>query len=178
MLTKTYGSAIIGVDALMVTVEVSTTPGIGFSIVGLPDNAVKESSQRISSAFAESGFRIPGQYVVINLAPADLKKEGSSYDLPIAIATLGSVGLLKTDDLEQYVIMGELGLDGSLRPIRGVLPIAIEARRHHYKGIIVPAQNAREAAIVNNLNVYGANTLKEVTDFFNGVGADCSGYSS
>ena len=170
MLTKTYGSAIIGVDALMVTVEVSTTPGIGFSIVGLPDNAVKESSQRISSAFAESGFRIPGQYVVINLAPADLKKEGSSYDLPIAIATLGSVGLLKTDDLEQYVIMGELGLDGSLRPIRGVLPIAIEARRHHYKGIIVPAQNAREAAIVNNLNVYGANSLKEVTDFFNGVG--------
>ena len=170
MLTKTYGSAIVGVNAVTVTVEVNTSPGLGFHIVGLPDNAVKESSQRIASAFMESGFRVPGQNVVVNLAPADLKKEGASYDLPIGVAILGSVGMLKADDLDKYVIMGELGLDGTLRPIKGVLPIAIEARRRQCKGIIVPAENAREAAIVNNLEVYGAHTLKEVADFLNGEG--------
>ncbi len=170
MLVKTYGCAIVGVNAVTVTVEVNTTPGLGFFIVGLPDNAVKESSQRIASAFSESGFRVPGHNVVVNLAPADLKKEGSAYDLPIAVAFLGSVGMLRADDLERYVIMGELGLDGSLRPIKGVLPIAIEARKQKCKGIIVPAANAREAAIVNNLEVYGANSLKEVVNFFNGEG--------
>ena len=170
MLTKTYGSAILGVHAVMVTVEVTVSPGLGFFMVGLPDNAVKESAHRISSAFEESGFKVPGKRVVVNLAPADLKKEGSAYDLTIAISVLGAVGKVKIDELEQYVIMGELGLDGRLRPIKGVLPIAIEARRRQYKGIIVPAENAREAAIVNNLEVYGAHTLKEVVDFFNGEG--------
>ena len=170
MLVKTYGSAILGVDAVTITVEVTSSPGMGFCIVGLPDNAVKESLQRIASAFVESGFHVPGQNVVVNLAPADLKKEGSAYDLPIAVAILGSVGMLKADELDKYVIMGELGLDGTLRPIKGVLPIAIEARRRQCKGIIVPAQNAREAAIVNNLEVYGADTLKQVAAFFNGDG--------
>ena len=168
MLVKTYGSAILGVNALMVTVEVTVGDGVGFFMVGLPDSAVKESAQRISSAFEESGFRVPGKRIVVNLAPADLKKEGTAYDLTIAIGVLGAVGTVKADALERYVIMGELGLDGSLRPIKGVLPIAIEARRQKYKGIIIPAENAREAAIVNNLEVYGATSLKEVVAFLNG----------
>lgn len=170
MLVKTYGSAIIGVEAMLVTVEVNAAPGAGFSIVGLPDNAVKESIQRISAAFLESGFRVPNQNIVVNMAPADLKKEGAAYDLTIAIGILGAAGMVKSDVLERYVIMGELGLDGTLRPIKGVLPIAIEARRRQCKGIIVPAANAREAAIVNNLEVYGAESLKQVADFFNGEG--------
>ncbi len=170
MLVKTYGSAVVGVNALLVTIEATVGEGLGFFMVGLPDSAVRESAQRIVSAFEESGYNIPGQRVTVNLAPADLKKEGSAYDLPIAIATLGSIGLLKADDLDKYVLMGELGLDGSLRPIKGVLPIAIEARNRQCKGIIVPAENAREAAIVNKLEVYSAHTLKEVIDFFNGDG--------
>ena len=127
MLVKTYGSAIIGVSALTVTVEVNIGDGVGFFMVGLPDNAVKESAQRISSAFEESGFRIPGKRIIVNLAPADLKKEGTAYDLTIAIGVLGAIGMVKADELERYVIMGELGLDGTLRPIKGVLPIAIES---------------------------------------------------
>ena len=170
MLVKTFGSAIMGVTALTVTVEVTISEGYGFSMVGLPDNAVKESSQRISAAFEEMGFKVPGKRVVVNLAPADLKKEGSAYDLTIAIGILGSSGLVKADEFGRYVIMGELGLDGSLRPIKGVLPIAIEARRRGCKGIIVPDANAREAAIVNNLEVYGAENLRQVADFFNGTG--------
>ena len=168
MLIKTYGSAILGVDAVTVTVEVNVTNGVGFNMVGLPDSAVKESLFRISSAFVESGFRVPGKNIIVNLAPADLKKEGTAYDLTIAVGILGANGDIRADDLERYVIMGELGLDGSLRPIKGVLPIAIEARKRGCKGIVVPAANAREAAIVNNLEVYGAESLKEVTDFFNG----------
>lgn len=168
MLVKTYGSAIIGVNALTVTVEVNICSGVGFSMVGLPDSAVKESTQRITSAFEQTGYRIPGKKIIINLAPADLKKEGTAYDLTIAMGILGANGDIENQGLEEYVIMGELGLDGSLRPIRGALPIAIEARRRHCKGFILPAANAREAAIVNNLDVYGANTLKEVIDFFNG----------
>lgn len=168
MLVKTYGSAIIGVNAVTVTVEVSVSEGAGFFMVGLPDSAVKESVQRISSAFIESGFHIPNDRYIVNLAPADLKKEGTAYDLTIAVGVLGATGEVNSDNFGQYVIMGELGLDGSLRPIKGVLPIAIEARSRHCKGIIVPAENAREAAIVNNLEVYGAHTLKEVADFLNG----------
>ncbi|MBR1765577.1 MAG: YifB family Mg chelatase-like AAA ATPase [Bacteroidales bacterium] len=171
MLIKTYGSAILGVDAVTVTVEVNVTNGVGFNMVGLPDNAVKESLQRISSAFGESGFRVPGKRIIVNLAPADLKKEGTAYDLTIAVGILGANGDIRADELGHYVIMGELGLDGSLRPIKGVLPIAIEARRRQCKGIIVPAANAREAAIVNNLEVYGAESLKQVADFFNGTSA-------
>lgn len=169
MLVKTYGSAIIGVSAMTVTVEVSMGEGSGFFMVGLPDNAVKESAQRIASAFEESGIKVPGKRFTVNLAPADLKKEGSAYDLPIAIGILGAVGMMKADELERYVIMGELGLDGRLRPIKGVLPIAIEARKRGCKGIIIPAENAREAAIVNNLEVYGAESLKQVADYFNGL---------
>lgn len=168
MLVKTFGSAIIGVNALTVTVEVNICTGVGFSMVGLPDNAVKESTQRITSAFEQTGYRIPGKKIIINLAPADLKKEGTAYDLTIAMGILGANGDIENQMLEDYVIMGELGLDGSLRPIKGALPIAIEARRRKCKGFILPAANAREAAIVNNLEVYGANTLKEVIDFFNG----------
>lgn len=168
MLVKTFGSAIIGVNALTVTVEVNICTGVGFSMVGLPDNAVKESTQRITSAFEQTGYRIPGKKIIINLAPADLKKEGTAYDLTIAMGILGANGDIEKQMLEDYVIMGELGLDGSLRPIKGALPIAIEARRRKCKGFILPAANAREAAIVNNLEVYGANTLKEVIDFFNG----------
>lgn len=168
MLVKTFGSAIIGVNALTVTVEVNICTGVGFSMVGLPDNAVKESTQRITSAFEQTGYRIPGKKIIINLAPADLKKEGTAYDLTIAMGILGANGDIENQMLEDYVIMGELGLDGSLRPIKGALPIAIEARRRKCKGFILPAANAREAAIVNNLDVYGANTLKEVIDFFNG----------
>lgn len=168
MLVKTFGSAIIGVNALTVTVEVNICTGVGFSMVGLPDNAVKESTQRITSAFEQTGYRIPGKKIIINLAPADLKKEGTAYDLTIAMGILGANGDIENQMLEDYVIMGELGLDGSLRPIKGALPIAIEARRRRCKGFILPAANAREAAIVNNLEVYGANTLKDVIDFFNG----------
>ena len=169
MLVKTYGSAIVGVNAMPVTVEVSLGDGVGFFMVGLPDNAVKESAQRIASAFEEMGFKVPGKRFTVNLAPADLKKEGSAYDLTIAVGMLGAAGLVNADMFDRYVIMGELGLDGSLRPIKGVLPIAIEARGRHCKGIIVPVENAREAAIVNNLEVYGARSLKEVVDFFNGT---------
>ena len=170
MLVKTYGCAIVGVEAVTVTVEVNVCAGVGFSMVGLPDSAVKESTQRITSAFEVTGHRVPGKRVIINLAPADLKKEGTAYDLTIAMGILGANGDVVADSLNQYVIMGELGLDGTLRPIKGVLPIAIEARRQQRKGIIVPAANAREAAIVNNLEVYGANTLNEVINYFNGKG--------
>ncbi len=169
MLVKTYGSAIVGVNAITVTIEVNVTPGVGYFMVGLPDNAVKESAQRITSAFEESGYKVPGKRIIINLAPADLKKEGTAYDLPMAIGVLGACGVLPGDELSNYVIMGELGLDGSLRPIKGVLPIAIEARRRQCKGLIIPAENAREGAIVNNLEVYGVHSLKEVVDFFNGT---------
>ena len=143
MLVKTYGSAIIGVNALTVTVEVTMGEGVGFFMVGLPDNAVKESAQRIASAFEESGYSIPGKRIVVNLAPADLKKEGTAYDLTIAVGVLGAIGMVKADELDKYVIMGELGLDGSLRPIKGVLPIAIEARKQKYKGLIVPVESHR-----------------------------------
>lgn len=168
MLVKTYGSAIMGINAITITVEVSVEQGVNFILVGLPDSAVKESEQRISSAIGQYGYHIPGKKVVVNMAPADIRKEGASYDLTIAIGILAAAGYLKADELEQYIIMGELSLDGSLRPIRGVLPIAIEARRKHFKGIILPSANAKEAAIVNNLEVYGADNIKQVIDLLNG----------
>lgn len=168
MLVKTFGSAICGVNAMMVTVEVSVEMGVNFTLVGLPDSAVKESQQRIATAIGQYGLRIPGKRVVVNMAPADLRKEGAAYDLTIAIGILAAAGNMCADDLEHYVIMGELSLDGSLRPIKGVLPIAIEARKQKFKGIIVPKENAREAAIVNNLEVYGAENVKQVIDHLNG----------
>ena len=168
MLVKTFGSAICGVNAMMVTVEVSVEMGVNFTLVGLPDSAVKESQQRIATAIGQYGLCIPGKRVVVNMAPADLRKEGAAYDLTIAIGILAAAGNMRADDLEHYVIMGELSLDGSLRPIKGVLPIAIEARKQKFKGIIVPKENAREAAIVNNLEVYGAENVKQVIDHLNG----------
>ncbi|MCD4795002.1 MAG: YifB family Mg chelatase-like AAA ATPase [Bacteroidales bacterium] len=166
MLVKTYGSAVQGVDATTITVEVNISRGANFYLVGLPDAAVKESQQRIESALREHDYKIPGKKVVINMAPADIRKEGSSYDLTIAIGILAANEDIKSDEIHNYVIMGELSLDGTLKPIKGVLPIAIQARAEEFKGFILPKENAREAAVVNNLNVYGVENIKEVIDFF------------
>lgn len=168
MLVKTYGCAIYGITAIPITVEVSIESGVNFLLVGLPDSAVKESQQRIDSALKYNNYRIPGKKVVINMAPADIKKEGSAYDLTIAVGILAASGQIKSEGIEDYLIMGELSLDGSLQPIKGVLPIAIEARDKGFKGVIVPAQNAKEAAIVSDLEVYGVEQIIEVIDFFNG----------
>ncbi|GAB4285515.1 MAG: YifB family Mg chelatase-like AAA ATPase [Marinilabiliales bacterium] len=167
MLVKTYGSAVHGIDAITITIEVNVTQGIKFFLVGLPDNAVKESQQRIESALKNNGYRIPGQKIVINMAPADIRKEGSAYDLPMAIGILGASQQIKSDNLDKYLIMGELSLDGSILPIKGALPIAIQARKEKFKGFILPETNAREAAVVNDLEVYGVKNIQEVIDFFN-----------
>ena len=167
MLVKTFGSAVFGIQAITVTVEVYMDQGIQFFMVGLPDNAVKESHQRIESALRNNGYRIPGKKIIINMAPADIRKEGSSYDLTIAIGILAANEEIKTDRLEHYMIMGELSLDGGLLPIKGALPIAIEARKNGFKGILLPIQNAQEASIVGDLEVYGIATITEVIAFFN-----------
>lgn len=167
MLVKTFGSAVFGIHAITVTVEVYMDQGIQFFMVGLPDNAVKESHQRIESALRNNGYRIPGKKIVINMAPADLRKAGSSYDLTIAMGILAANGIIATGLLEKFIIMGELSLDGSLLPIKGALPIAIEARKRGFSGFILPIQNAREAAIVSDLEVYGAATIAEVIGFLN-----------
>ncbi len=166
MLARTYGGAVYGVDAHIVTIEVNVTTGTKFIMVGLPDNAVKESQQRVESAILHNNYRMPRIRTIVNLAPADIRKEGSAYDLPIALGVLCASNQLFTDELEDYIIMGELSLYGELRPIKGVLPIAIEARSKHIKGFILPTANAEEAAIVDNLKVYGMSSLKEVIDFF------------
>jgi len=171
MLVKTFGSACYGVKAITITIEVDVSPGLGFSMVGLPDNAVKESQQRINTALQSIGLRMPGRKVVINMAPADIRKEGSAYDLPLAIGILAASEQINAAEISQYVIMGELSLDGYLRPIAGALPIAIQARSEGFKGFILPKENAHEAAVVNNLEVYGVETLQEVLDFFSGNAA-------
>jgi len=168
VLVKTFGSAVYGIEAITITVEVNIAAGTKYFIVGLPDVAVKESYFRIESALKNTGFRMPRQQVVVNMAPADIKKEGSSYDLTIATAVLAASGQLEPENLDKYIIMGELSLDGSLQPIKGALPIAIQARKDGFKGFILPKQNAREAAIVNDLDVYGVDNIKEVAGFFNG----------
>lgn len=173
MLVKTYSSAVHGVDAQTITVEVNAGGNvvagkIAYWLVGLPDVAVKESYQRIESAIKNIGFNFPRVKIVVNLAPADIKKEGSSYDLPIALGILASTFQIECPDLDKYIFLGELSLDGGLRPIKGALPIAIQARKEKYKGIILPKQNAREAAIVNDLEVYGIENLREATDFLSG----------
>lgn len=168
MLVKTYGSAVYGINATTVTVEVNITPGVNFFLVGLPDSAVKESQQRIDAALKNNGYKIPGKSIVINMAPADIRKEGSSYDLTIATGILAASEQIKSDKVKDYIIMGELSLDGGLQAIKGVLPIAVQAREEGFKGIILPLANAREAAIVNNLDVYGVENIKQVIDFFNG----------
>ena len=168
MLVKVYAAALQGIDATIVTIEVNSSRGIKFFLVGLPDSAVKESHERIMSALQVNGFRFPSRQIVVNMAPADIRKEGSAYDLPLAIGILASAGEVSDEKLSKYLIMGELSLDGSLQSIKGALPIAISARAQGYEGFILPKQNAREAAVVNNLNVYGVENIKEVIEFFNG----------
>jgi len=165
MLVKTFGSAVYGVDAVTITVEINICQGINYFMVGLPDNAVKESWSRVESALRFNKYHMPRIRIIINLSPADIRKEGSAYDLPIAIGILAASEQLKVDNLSKYIIMGELSLDGKLQPIKGALPIAIQARKEGYEGIILPIQNAREAAIVSDLKVYGVEHLDEVVEF-------------
>lgn len=167
MLIKTFGSAVYGIEATTITVEVNITTGTKYYIVGLPDNAVKESLQRIESAIMTIGLRMPRQKIVINLAPADIRKEGSAYDLSMAVGILAASGQILEDNISDYIILGELSLDGSIQPIKGALPIAIQARKDGFKGLILPMVNAREAAIVTDLEIYGINNLSEVVDFLN-----------
>lgn len=167
MLVKTYGSAVHGIDAYTITIEVNIDKGITFHLVGLPDSAVKESQQRIEAAIANNGYKMPGKKIVINMAPADIRKEGSSYDLTIAVGILAASEQINSDLLNDYVIMGELSLDGGLQPIKGALPIAIRARQEGFKGFILPAGNANEAAIVEGLDVIPVNNLSEVLRFLN-----------
>jgi magnesium chelatase family protein len=168
MLVKTFGSAVYGVEAITITIEVNwLTTGKDPMIVGLPDNAVKESLQRIESTFKTNNFSVPRTKVVVNLAPADIKKSGTAFDLPIALGILGaSEQIENAEALARYVVMGELSLDGEIRSIKGALPIAIQARKEGFKGLIVPKVNAKEAGMVNNLQVYGVTHIKEVIDFF------------
>ena len=168
MFVKVFGSAVFGVEATTITVEVNVDRGIAYRLVGLPDNAIKESSYRISAALKNTGYKLPGKKITINMAPADLRKEGSAYDLTLALGILAASGQIETDCLENFIIMGELSLDGSLNPIRGALPIAIQARKEGFKGFILPKQNAKEAAVVEGFKVYAAENIKEVIDFFLG----------
>lgn len=170
MLVKTYCAAVNGLEVTTVTVEVSVTKGVNFHLSGLADTAIKESRDRIASALKNNGIKLPVVDTTINMAPADLRKEGSGYDLPMAIGILAAIGKVKTDMLSDYMIMGELGLDGKIQPIRGALPIAIRARKEGFKGLIVPQQNIREAAVVNKIQVYGMENLLDVVRFMNGEG--------
>lgn len=174
MLIKVFGAAVQGIDAYIVTIEASTSRGIRFFLVGLPDSAVKESHERIVSAFQVNGYKFPSCQIIINMAPADIRKEGSAYDLPLAVGIMASVGELSTSLLDDYVIMGEMGLDGTLQPVKGALSMAIKAHNEGFKGIILPAQNAPEAAVIEGLEVYGANNIREVVDLLN----DCPGHIS
>ena len=169
MLVKTYCAAVNGLDVNTVTCEVSMSRGVQFHLTGLADTAVKESYDRIKAALINNGFKMPTMDITINLSPADIKKEGSGYDLPLAIGILAANGKVEDGNLDKYMLVGELGLDGHLQPIRGALPIAIRARKEKFKGLIVPQQNIREAAVVNNLEVYGMETLMDVIHFLNGT---------
>lgn len=170
MLVKTFGSAVFGIDATTITIEVNVSAGIKFFLVGLPDNAVKESHYRIEAALKNIGYKIPGKKFIINMAPADIRKEGSAYDLPLAIGILAATQQIKSSNVNEYIIMGELSLDGSLNSIKGALPIAIQARKEGFKGIILPKVNAKEAAIVDGLDVRGAENISDVIRFFDGKG--------
>ncbi len=173
MLVKTYASAVHGVDAQTITVEVNAGGDVPqgspfYHLVGLPDSAVKEGFQRFEAALSNIGYKVPRLKLVVNLAPANIRKEGSAYDLPIAMGILAATHQIKSEGMDQYMMIGELSLDGGLRPIKGALPIAIQARSEKFKGFILPKQNAKEAAIVNNLEVYGIDNIKEVVEFFDG----------
>jgi len=166
MLTKVFGSSVFGVDATTIVVEVNIDKGIGYHLVGLPDNAIKESNYRIAAALQNNGYKIPGKKITINMAPADLRKEGSAYDLTLATGILAASHQIKSEHIGDYLIMGELSLDGSVQPIKGALPIAIKAKEEGFKGFILPSDNAKEAAIVNDLEVYGVSNILEVINFF------------
>lgn len=169
MLVKIHGSAVYGVEAITITIEANwiESSGKDSTIVGLPDSAVKESLQRIESVFKTNEYKMPRNKVVINMAPADIRKSGTAFDLPIAIGILSASEQINNPDaLSSYVMMGELSLDGQVRPIKGALPMAIQARKEGFKGLIIPKANAREAGMVNNLTVYGVTHIKEVIDFF------------
>ncbi|WP_375334322.1 YifB family Mg chelatase-like AAA ATPase [Flagellimonas sp. C4] len=166
MLIKVYGSAVFGIEATTIAVEVNIDKGIGYHLVGLPDNAIKESNYRIAAALQNNGYKIPGKKITINMAPADLRKEGSAYDLTLALGILAASNQIKSDNIENYLIMGELSLDGSLQPIKGALPIAIKAREEGFEGFILPSENASEAAIVDGLKVYGVENIEQVINFF------------
>lgn len=168
MLTKVYGSAVFGVEATTITVEVNVDKGVGYHLVGLPDNAIRESNYRIAAALQNNGFRIPGKKLILNMSPADMRKEGSAYDLTLAMGILVATGQIKENiPLSDYIIMGELSLDGNLQPIRGALPIALKAKEEGFKRFILPKQNAKEAAIVDGLEVFGIENIREVIDHFN-----------
>lgn len=171
MLLKVFGSAVYGIKATTITIEVNVTSGVNFFLVGLPDSAVKESQQRITSALMTNHYKMPGHKIIINMAPADIRKEGSSYDLPIAIGILAASEQIFSRKLNDYVLMGELSLDGGLQPVKGVLPIALQAAAEGFKGVILPVQNAKEASIVKELEVYGMSKLSEVVDFLKGKGS-------
>lgn len=166
MLVQLYGSAVFGVEAHKITIEINVNQGIGYHLVGLPDNAIKESNYRIAAALENSRYKLPGKKITINLAPADLRKEGSAYDLAIALGILTASGQITAPDISNYIVMGEIALDGSIRPIKGALPIAIQALKDGFKGFILPNENAQEAAIVKGIEVYGVTHLKEVIEFF------------
>ncbi len=171
MLVKVFGSAVFGVDATTITVEVNIDKGIGYHLVGLPDSAIKESSYRIAAALKNNQYNFPGKKIIVNMAPADLRKEGSAYDATIAVGILAASSQIKADDIANYVIMGELSLDGSLQPIKGALSIAIKAKEEGFKGLFLPVQNVKEAAIVEGIAVYGVEKVNQIIDFFNGESA-------
>jgi magnesium chelatase family protein len=166
MLKKIYGSAVFGVEAHIITIEVNVDKGIGYHLVGLPDNAIKESNFRIAAALQNNGYKIPGKKLIINMSPADMRKEGSAYDLPLAMGILTASNQIKETNIERYIIMGELSLDGTVQPIKGALPIAIKALEEGFEGFILPNENATEAAIVSGLKVYGVKHISEVIDYF------------
>src|SRR5690554_300352 len=173
MLVKSFGSAVFGIEATTITIEVNIDKGISFILVGLPDSAVKESQQRIKAALTNNGYKYPMKEITVNMAPADIRKEGSTFDLPIGIGIMAASEQVKTDALADYILLGELSLDGSLQPMKGVLPIALKAKEEGFKGIILPKENVREAAIVDGLDVYGASTINEVITFLNdGIGLE------
>lgn len=167
MLVKIFGAAVPGIDATIITIEVNSSRGCMFYLVGLPDSAIKESHRRIISALQVNGYKMPTSGITINMAPADIRKEGAAYDLPLAIGMLAAAEVISPEKLSRYIIMGELSLDGTIQPVKGILPIAIKAREEGFDGMIIPRQNAREAAVVNNLNVYGVDNIKEVIRFLN-----------
>lgn len=169
MLVKVYGSAVFGIEATTITVEVNIDKGIGYHLVGLPDKAVSESSYRISAALANNNYKLPGKKIIINMAPADIRKEGAAYDLTLAVGILAASNQIKSKNIDDYIVMGELSLDGSLQPIKGALPIAIKAREEGFKHFILPKENAKEAAIVNDVNVLGVDNIMEVINHFDGT---------